>query len=80
MKRLMIAASIALIAGMGAADAKTSRGKKAHVDRGGSTIQHKLSVGPTRRGARSDPATTRRSGPIKTGAQPEYPQSPPGGY
>ena len=80
MKRLMIAASIALIAGMGAADAKTSRGKKAHVHRSGSTIQHNVGMGPTRRAAPSDPAATRRSGQSKTGAQPEYPQSPPGGY
>ena len=88
MKRLMIAASIALIAGMGAANAKTSHGKKAHAEPNGPMIQRNVGLGldPTRSGATSrggrlglDPAAPQLNGGMKYGPQPDYPQSPPGG-
>ena len=85
MKRLMIAASVALIAGMGAANAKSSPGKKAQAEPNGPMIQRNVGLGldPTQRGGRLglDPAAPRANGDLKYGPQPDYPQSPPsGGY
>ena len=83
MKRLIIAASVALIAGMGAASAKTSHGKKAHAEPNGPMIQRNVGLGldPTQRGGRLglDPAAPQLNGDLKYGPQPAYPQSPAGG-
>jgi hypothetical protein len=70
----MIAASIALIAGMGAANAKSSHSKKAHAKPSGPMIQRNMSLGrdPAQRATR--PALERPA------PQVTYPQSPPGGY
>ena len=85
MKRLIIAASVALIAGMGAANAQSSHSKKAHVERNGPMIERNVGLGldPAQRGGRLglDPAVPRANGDLKYGPQPDYPQSPPqGGY
>ena len=83
MKRLMIAASVALIAGMGAANAKSSPAKKARAEPNGPMIQRNVGLGldPAQRAGRLglDPAAPRANGDLKYGPYPEYPQSPAGG-
>jgi|KBSSwiStaDraftv2_1062776.scaffolds.fasta_scaffold38293_5 hypothetical protein len=82
MKRLIIAASVALI-GIGAANAASSHHKKAHAGPKGPMIERNVGLGldPAQRGGRLgvDPAAPRANSDLKYGAQPAYPQSPPGG-
>jgi len=83
MKRLIIAASVALIAGMGAANAASLHHKKARAEPKGPMIQRNVGLGldPAQRGGRLglDPAVPRANSDLKYGPQPGYPQSPPGG-
>ena len=72
MKRLVIAASVALIAGMGAANAASLHHKKARAEPKGPMIQRNVGLG-------LDPAVPRANSDLKYGPQPGYPQSPPGG-
>jgi hypothetical protein len=73
MKRLTIAAvSIALMAGVGTASAKTS--KKTSPKKGYHTSQGTL----VQRNVRLQPAPLANAD-LKYGPYPEYPQSPPGG-
>lgn len=87
MKRIIIAASVALIAGIGAANAKSSTAKKAHADPNRPMIQRNvgmdrgLGLDPAQRSGPLglDPAAPRANSDLKYGPQPDYPQSPPGG-
>jgi hypothetical protein len=70
MKRAIIAAvSIALMAGVGTASAKTSN-KKGSYDSQGRFTQQKVKL---------QSATPLPNADLKYGPYPEYPQSPPGG-
>jgi hypothetical protein len=72
MKRLVIAAaSIALVAGVGSASAKTSH-KKGVYNSQGQYVQRNV-------GLRSGPAAPLPNADFKYGPYPEYPQSPHGG-
>ena len=72
MKRLIIAAaSIALMAGVGTASAKTSHKKGLHASQG-QFVQRNVRL-------RSEPAVPPPNADLKYGPYPEYPQSPPGG-
>lgn len=81
--RLVIAASIALIAGMGAATAKSAATKQTHADSNRPMIQRNVGLGldPAQRPGRLglDPIAPQANGDMKYGPQPNYPQSPPGG-